>query len=396
MKDESQHIFRSLETVGHDGFDTIVRAAVATYGSLRAPSETQARDFGRLVAAVWDKISADSRRALAAALSKSSRVPRSVVDRLLAEPVEIAAPFLMTSPVLTDADLGILDARGDERLGRILAARRAPQAAPVLAPSPPTASRASSMPAVSPSVGSLEVPHARAVQDTFFFKPDAAETTSSAQREAADAAPAAKDIVAAPPMVPDLASPDPIKTPPSDHHAPAADSASRLRETLRRLAQPGRHQAAEVAEISTPGDLVQRAVRQDADGFYKGLAGLLEMTPPVLKRIELDERGERLAEALRSLGFGTVDALTILMMMKPRIGLDVHAFEAMTRYYGSLKMGGHGTVTETERAGASPSQPALQSSYQDAEGVRRVEHRPSFGRRRSLPDAAGKVTTSKR
>lgn len=398
MKDESLHIFRSLETVGAGGFDTIVGAAVATYGSLRAPGEAQARDFGRLVVAVWDKISPDSRRSLAAALSKSPRVPREVVDRLIAEPVEISAPFLMASPALTDADLRRLEDRGDPRLARILAGRLAePSAAAPPGPVRPAAGKAT-----PPTPAAANLRKAPPLPETAraSFEPPADARPAPPQPLPATTTASGKAEIEAPPLVPDLASragagiqaEDRRAAPRQAENRPdEPEPGSRLRDTLRRLALPGRRRNRSGGGAPTLGELVAFAVRQDAGSFYDALGGLLSLAPATLTEIEGEADGTRLAVALKALGAGTADALTILMMMKPEIGLDVGAFERMTRFYGALKAE---DVKTLARAAPGPG-PALRSSYEDAGGVRQPEERRSFGRRERLPAGTGRTSINK-
>lgn len=437
MKDESPRIFRNLEkTAGRDGFDTIVGAAVATYGSLRAPNDTQVRDFGRLVDPLWTKIAPETRRAVAAALSNSSRVPRAIVGRLVAEPVEISAPFLTSSPALEPSDLATLAASADGRVRKILESRVTAAAAAVPARGAPDkaapVSKPAEVPALSPSPAAVEVAPVAAAASAKPEDPLAALAAAIARKPAAVAAtrpgtvapqtlaPEAEAIPAsltaegsadtdnadtrrgttdpeAAPPAPEVLPPLPATPllrarsapPPAD--VPGGTRADLVRETLRRLALAGRTAAGPVAEPAPKlQDLVALAVRQEAEPFYAGLRRKLMLPSDMLVKIAEDESGERLAVALKAMRAKSADALTILMMLKPRIGLDVEAFGKMQRYYQALKPEDCAVLTGSSLRRQTVEAPSLQPQYQDLDPLERAAPRPIFGRRASRPGEQGK------
>lgn len=313
MKEAVPRIFRSLETPGGQaGFDTIVAAAVAAYGSLRAPTERQARDFGRLVIPLWERTSDEARRALAAALSHAPRVPREIVERLVEAPVEIAAPFLVSTPALTTHDIARLKVRSDERIARILqgraerglpgaSAERAPVEAPPLAPE------------------------------------DLGASTSERQ----------------------------------------SDPAELVRATLKELALRGRRASPSAQE--TPAQALLRAARGGQGAFFEILGAQLGLSPTERAAIAADESGHALAGILKGLSIGTGDALSILMLVRPQVGFDIAAFEAMAAHYRSLAS----TPGETGQGASAPVHaPAARGlESRDAE-------RSSFGRRKDKPSGA--------
>ena len=401
MKDESPRIFRNLEkTAGRDGFDTIVGAAVASYGSLRSPNDTQARDFGRLVDPLWDKISPETRRTTAAALSKSVRVPRSIVTRLLAEPLEISAPFLTSSPALDASDLLLLGTSPDTRLRKILDNRAAPAAASKSV-SAITSSTATASSKVDPAPAE---PDARASSNVDAIAspspaiPSAAsEIAASAETPAADEptrdtepaspSPAPAPIPATPP-IPQLRA----RSTPRPAPAETGTRADLVRETLRRLALTGRQSGPIAEPIPKLQDLVALAVQQDSQRFHEGLRLKLNLSDTVLEKIASDESGERLAVALKAMNAGAADALTILMMLKPRIGLDVEAFGQMTKYYRALKPEDCAALTGAKLRRPTVAAPTLEPQYQDLEPLDRQAPRPTFGRRNSRPGESDKGT----
>jgi hypothetical protein len=372
MKDDSPRLFRALEkTAGRDGFDTIVSAAVASYGSLRSPGDNQARDFGRLVVPLWDKIQPETRRALAAALSHSPRVPRPIVELLIAEPLEISAPFLMSSPALGATDLLALRTSRDRRLRKIIAGRAASGAT-------------ASADAPAPDAPSPQAPSATA-------EPVAAAPAAAAPPAPAAAAPATPAVPAgrvAPeqPVAarPSETSPASVSPPEDDVPAPLpapTGAADLIRETLRRLALPGGRDRV----APTLHELVALAVQQDGARFYEGLRQALDLADEVLQKIADDESGERLAVAIKALGATPADALTILMMLKPDIGLDVTKFSLMTRFYRALKAEDCAALARGPRARRTVAAPRLEPQYEDLQPLPRTAPPADFGRRVQRP-----------
>lgn len=321
MTDRAPHIFRSLERrAGKESFDDVVEAAVAAYGSLRAPSERQARELARLVAPLWSRVGAETRRTAAAVLSHAATVPREVTELLLASPVEIAAPFLVSSPALTESDVARLERSADERVARIARSRRERAGA---APEP-------AAPALGPRIDD------------------------------------------APSIAPDLADLAPEPAAP-----PVPGAADEAREALRRLALAGRRPAP--AERPTFAALHDLALARDEDGFYAALGALFRLRPETLAQIRDEAGGERLAVALRATGAGAGDAMSVLMMLKPAIGLDVRAFDRLARTYRALGVEDCRRLLDASRA---VHQPLTAPDTRAAESPR-----PEFGRRKERPAA---------
>ncbi|MFD2237030.1 hypothetical protein [Aureimonas populi] len=332
MKEAAPRIFRSLEqTNGAPGFDAIVRAAVAAYGSLRTPTEAQARDLARLVAPLWQKVSPETQRSVSASLSHAPRMPRALVQLLLDAPVEIAAPFLVSSPSLTEADLSALAARGDERLKRIAESRRrhADAIAPPQAARPAPRSEPSPLPEIA-------------------APPLEAHTLEEPERPAPAPAPQ-----------------EPFAT------------AAFVRSALRRLAKASRTPAPEGPQAAAT--LLLRARSRDAARFYATLQELLGLSLDQCARIEADAQGRELAVALRALDIGAADALGILMMMKPGIGLDVGAFERMRQAYAGLGL------SESRSRLDAVKRLARKAGSTRATATRSEAQPPQFGRRKTRP-----------
>ncbi|UIJ70650.1 hypothetical protein [Aurantimonas sp. HBX-1] len=329
MKDEAPRIFRSLEKeAGRGGFDTVVRAAVASYAALRNPSEHQARSLGRLLVPVWDKLGDPTLSGIAVSLADAPSLPRAVVDCLLAAPVDIAAPFLLTSRCLTEDDLAALAASPDPQRRQVAAMRAGTEAVTFLAPTPET----------PPAAVAAEAP-----------SPGAA-----------------------------LPSPTPL-----------AGSAAEARATLRRLVQPG----AAPKAATTPGtvrEIIAAARAGEIGRAYRGLARLTELAPDTMTELVAEPSGDLLAAALKAMRVGSGDALTVIMLLKPRVGLDVHAFQAMKGRYRELDA----EICRIRLRMAPPrapqaASPALQPRASELEPRLAVTPaRAAFGRRRAAPSAA--------
>ncbi|MET0258345.1 MAG: hypothetical protein ABW179_07160 [Methylobacterium sp.] len=346
MNDAAPRIFRSLErSSGQQEFDIVVTAAVAAYSSLRHPNPSQAEDLGRLVRPLWPRITAESRRNVAATLSHTPRVPRVLVEALLAEPLEVAAPFLVSSPTLTGADIARLATSPDERIVRLVRNRMSRPEAPAPARADPSDGELPATPA-APAMPEADIP----------------------------APSLAADFLAVAPMRGDGPAAPPLRT------------AEAVRETLKRLAGAGRGRPAvpppSLEAAPTFTSLLHHAMMRDDAAFYRTLRGIFGMPEATLRAIETDEEGERLAVSLKALKASSADAMSILMMMKPRIGLDVTAFDAMARFYKALRAEDCRAAIGAARAGPTPEHRPLTAPERfDAAPQPRRE----FGRRGARP-----------
>lgn len=114
--------------------DRLLRASVTAFCSITRPTRREIVQLDDLAAPLLGLVSDDTLRFVASALSDSPYAPPLLVRRLANQPVEISAPLLMRSPVLTNIDLvaligrhGLSHARAigarvgiDERLARLI------------------------------------------------------------------------------------------------------------------------------------------------------------------------------------------------------------------------------------------------------------------------------------
>jgi len=85
--------------------EKLFRAAVSAFCAITRPSRREIAQLEDLTLPLFDCVSVESKRYVAAALSECPNPPAGLVRRLADESVDIAAPLLIRSTVLTDVDL---------------------------------------------------------------------------------------------------------------------------------------------------------------------------------------------------------------------------------------------------------------------------------------------------
>ncbi|GLS35803.1 hypothetical protein GCM10010869_13920 [Mesorhizobium tianshanense] len=104
--------------------ERLFRAAVSAFCSLTRPSRREIAQLEDLTLPLFDNVSVESRRYVAAALSECEYAPAALVRRLCEEPVDIAAPLLIRSRALSDIDLIALIGRHGLPHARAIARRK--------------------------------------------------------------------------------------------------------------------------------------------------------------------------------------------------------------------------------------------------------------------------------
>ncbi|WP_201414300.1 hypothetical protein [Mesorhizobium sp. J8] len=104
--------------------ERLFRAAVSAFCSLTRPSRREIAQLEDLTLPLFDEVSVESRRYVAAALSECDYAPTALVRRLAEEPVEIVAPLLARSNALSDIDLIALIGRHGLPHARAIARRK--------------------------------------------------------------------------------------------------------------------------------------------------------------------------------------------------------------------------------------------------------------------------------
>lgn len=103
--------------------DRLLRAAVTSFCDNARPTRRDAAQLDDLAVPLLGAASGETLRFVAAALSEARQAPPALVRRLADLPVEISAPLLMRSPVLTPIDLLALIARHGAPHARAIALR---------------------------------------------------------------------------------------------------------------------------------------------------------------------------------------------------------------------------------------------------------------------------------
>lgn len=85
-------------------------ATVTSFQALSYPGKSELRQFAELFQPLYAHSSIEARRDAVAALSQSPNLPLSIAAFIASQPISIAAPFLASSPALTD-DMLIMIAR---------------------------------------------------------------------------------------------------------------------------------------------------------------------------------------------------------------------------------------------------------------------------------------------
>jgi uncharacterized protein (DUF2336 family) len=243
--------FRQIALKGDSGKgEKLFRASVSAFCSLTRPTRRNAAQLDDLTLPLYDQVSPEALRFVAAALSECRRAPPGLVRRLAAEPIEIAAPILMRSTTLTDIDLVGLIAR-------------------------------------------MGLPHARAIARRPDLNPSIARLVQALEAASPDATPQVRQ--------PDIEEPPAISVPPASEEKPmfAAANASRpragaaaeaARVKLRAMMAVGGEQQPETAERPSPADHYGRL----RDTVLTGVPALFQTALADAAEIAFQQAGELL------------------------------------------------------------------------------------------------------
>lgn len=117
--------FRQIARKGSsDRAERLFRAAIAAYCCLSHPTKAETAQLEDLALPLYASVSEEGLRYVAAALSECPAPPAALVKRLCMERVEIAAPLIVRTAVLTDADLISLIARKGAAHARVIGRRK--------------------------------------------------------------------------------------------------------------------------------------------------------------------------------------------------------------------------------------------------------------------------------
>lgn len=116
--------FRHIARKGvADKAERLFRASISAYCCLSHPTRAEAQQLEDLALPLYNAVSPEILRYVAAALSECSLPPAALVARLCEEAPEISAPLLMRTSALSDVDLIALIARKGAGHARVIAKR---------------------------------------------------------------------------------------------------------------------------------------------------------------------------------------------------------------------------------------------------------------------------------
>ncbi|WP_240532569.1 DUF2336 domain-containing protein [Agrobacterium albertimagni] len=291
--------FRELERpAGARNKDVVLMATVTSFQALSFPGKSELRQFAELFQPLFAGSSVEARREAVAALSQSPNLPLSIAAFIASQPISIAAPFLASSPALSD-DMLVMIARtqGADHARAIVKRER-----------------------LSPTVIDALVSLRHALPP----RPDkvkADETKPEVQTpQAAKAPPSSFDQVMA-----DLEMSDLPGAASATVIEPAAESREEsLRQTIKRMAYQQRPPRSDrlgrrqVTPVQTA--LLVRFARTNDGGFFATtLADMLTSSRWLAERILLDISGRQLATTLAGVAMEDREAIFILEHIYPHL-----------------------------------------------------------------------------
>ncbi|EKF58159.1 hypothetical protein QWE_16193 [Agrobacterium albertimagni AOL15] len=273
-------------------------ATVTSFQALSFPGKSELRQFAELFQPLFAGSSVEARREAVAALSQSPNLPLSIAAFIASQPISIAAPFLASSPALSD-DMLVMIARtqGADHARAIVKRER-----------------------LSPTVIDALVSLRHALPP----RPDkvkADETKPEVQTpQAAKAPPSSFDQVMA-----DLEMSDLPGAASATVIEPAAESREEsLRQTIKRMAYQQRPPRSDrlgrrqVTPVQTA--LLVRFARTNDGGFFATtLADMLTSSRWLAERILLDISGRQLATTLAGVAMEDREAIFILEHIYPHL-----------------------------------------------------------------------------
>ncbi|MER8375001.1 hypothetical protein [Mesorhizobium sp. M1406] len=256
--------------------ERLFRAAVSAFCSLTRPSRREIGQLEDLTLPLFNDVSVESRRYVAAALSECEYAPAALVRRLCEEPVDIAAPLLIRSRAVSNIDLIALIGRHGLPHARAIARRK--DLNPTIADLIRALER--------PTLVRMREPEANVI---------AADTIAPASTEAAVDEPSREQVAGA-----------------------AAESA---RRRLRSMMRTGDEAAATNADPFTGADtyvkLRETALTGNAAFFQTALADALDIDFSIARALTANQNYASLLAALRSLDLSEDRAFLITVAVYP-------------------------------------------------------------------------------
>jgi uncharacterized protein (DUF2336 family) len=308
--------FRELERPsGARNKDVVLMATVTSFQALSFPGKSELRQFAELFQPLFAGSSMEARREAVAALSQSPSLPLSVTAFIASQPISIAAPFLASSPALSD-DMLIMIARtqgADHARAIVKRERLSPTVIDALVSLrhalPPRPEKAKAPVAKVEQQAQPEMQATRfdrIMTELTMADLPGALTQAIKARETAEAKTAAEEVA------------------PVEDAAPQQAREEVLRQAIKRMAYQqrpprgdrlGRRQATPVQTAL----LVRFARAHDGSFFATTLADMLSSSRWLAERILLDISGRQLATTLAGVAMEDRDAIFILEHIYPHL-----------------------------------------------------------------------------
>ncbi|MER9301551.1 hypothetical protein NKJ06_08445 [Mesorhizobium sp. M0293] len=256
--------------------ERLFRAAVSAFCSLTRPSRREIGQLEDLTLPLFNDVSVESRRYVAAALSECEYAPAALVRRLCEEPVDIAAPLLIRSRAISNIDLIAL-------------------------------------------IGRHGLPHARAIARRKDLNPTIADLIRALERPTlVRMREPEANAIAADKIVP--ASTEPAADEPNGGQVAGA-AAESARRRLRSMMRTGDEASATSADPFTGADtyvkLRETALTGNAAFFHTALADALDIDFSVARSLTANQNYASLLAALRSLDLSEDRAFLVTVAVYP-------------------------------------------------------------------------------
>lgn len=256
--------------------ERLFRAAVSAFCSLTRPSRREIGQLEDLTLPLFDEVSVESRRYVAAALSECEYAPAALVRRLCEEPVDIAAPLLIRSRAVSEIDLIAL-------------------------------------------IGRHGLPHARAIARRRDLNPTIADLIRALERPTLVRVRDPEEQIAMPPTVAT------VNAEAAEHHAKQSPgtAAENARRRLRSMMRTGDEALAAKVDAFPGSDtyvkLRETALTGNAAFFQTALADALDMDFSTARSLTANQNYAPLLEALRSLDLSEDRAFLITVAVYPSL-----------------------------------------------------------------------------
>ena len=291
---------------------TLLRAATALFCQEPSHDRDGIRRFEQLAVHLLPKIAPDDRAYIATLLSHRSDAPSAVMRMLARDTIDIAAPALRHSSVLTTIDLlGVIAVSGPEH-HRLIAGR---------------------------TDLSADVLRALAIARK---KTAGAEDTAAAEAPIAARPSGRAEWPIPPPTLPTTARPMPMPdfgaflAAPREHRLWILAEAS-ARAAAANQGSPIRKYGRLLRKSYALAEIVASAKRGDRTGMLAGFSSALGLATAIVGRLIEDPSGEPLVLMIKASGLSDADGNIVLLLGNKRIGTSVDEFFRLAALLSSVE-----------------------------------------------------------